>query len=82
MQLSAKFDQSIQSISLTDHGRTHIVIIVQTQGSSNLRPTVATAAVCSNMEVLLLFVHCLLLLPLFVGGVLGPCFVFQYCVSF
>ena len=31
----------------------------------------------------LLLIHCLLLLPLFVGSlVFGPCFVMQYLVSF
>ena len=44
----------------------------------------ALAAVLSKAVVLLLFIHCLLFLPLFVlfGEVLGPCFVVQYFVSF
>ena len=37
---------------------------------------VAWAAVCSNAVVLLLLIHCLVLLPLFVGH----CFVIQHSV--
>ena len=49
----------------------------------NISPPVASAAVHSKAVVLLLFIHCLLLLRLFVGGlVLGLSFVLQYLVSF
>ena len=64
-------------------GRTYIVIIVQTQGSCNLRHTVDSTAVCYNMEVLLLFIYCLLLLPLFMGGGAGSLVCFSVlCVLF
>ena len=41
-------------------------------------PPVASAAVCSKAVI-----HCLLLLPLFVGcPLIGPCFVIQYLALF
>ena len=41
-----------------------------------------SAAVRSKAVVLLLFIHCLLLLPLFVGFCFGSLFFVQYFVSF
>ena len=41
----------------------------------------ALPAVCSKVKGLLLFIHCLVLLPLF-DGVYFSCFVVQYFVSF
>ena len=43
-------------------------------GEIYLRPVVATAAVRSMTAVLLLLIHCLLFLPLFMGGY-GLCLV-------
>ena len=45
---------------------------------SALKTKVVSAAVCSNAVVLLLLIHCLLLLPLFVG--FGHCLVMLYLV--
>ena len=42
----------------------------------------ASAAVRSKAVILLLFSPCLLLSPLFVGFVLGPCFAMQFSVFF
>ena len=40
------------------------------------------AAVCSETMALLLLIHCLIILPLFVKVLFGPCFVMYYLVSF
>ena len=44
----------------------------------NLSPLVAQAAVRSKAVILLLLIHCLLLLPLFAGGLVLNCFIIQY----
>ena len=49
---------------------------------TNSRTCMASAAVCSKAIILLLFIHWLLLLPLFVFFLLVLCFLVQYFVSF
>ena len=40
------------------------------------------AAVCSNAVLLSLLIHCLLLVPYFMGVVFGPCFEMHYYFFF